>query len=113
MLWPCGQGWPGVTLQEEVPAQPGQPLEANAVLFREFSLQFFNRTGVSQLHRAFHLPRVTDHLPPAEPDLGGNGPALPATRRRALALGSELSPLSGVVLWPVPILEVWGGGCEI
>uniref|UniRef100_A0A8C8YEJ7 Cellular tumor antigen p53 n=1 Tax=Prolemur simus TaxID=1328070 RepID=A0A8C8YEJ7_PROSS len=30
--------------------------------------QFFDRIGVPQLHRVFHLPRVTEHLPPAEPN---------------------------------------------
>uniref|UniRef100_A0A8C0E7I2 Tumor protein p73 n=1 Tax=Bubo bubo TaxID=30461 RepID=A0A8C0E7I2_BUBBB len=29
--------------------------------------QFFNRIGVSKLHRLFHLTRVTEYLPPAEP----------------------------------------------
>uniref|UniRef100_A0A8B9FPV5 Cellular tumor antigen p53 n=1 Tax=Amazona collaria TaxID=241587 RepID=A0A8B9FPV5_9PSIT len=29
--------------------------------------QFFDRIGVSKLHRLFHLPGVTEHLPPAEP----------------------------------------------
>lgn len=49
-------------------------LEVNAVLFREFSLQFFNRIGVSKLCRVFHLPRVTEHLSSAEPNDRGNDP---------------------------------------
>lgn len=32
---------------------------------------------MSKLHRVFHLPRVTEHLPPAEPNDRGNCPASP------------------------------------
>lgn len=57
-------------------------LEVNAVLFREFSSQFFNRIGVSKLCRVFHLPRVTEYLSSAEPNDRGNGPQpSPHTRR--------------------------------
>lgn len=38
-----------------------------ALLSSNCFLQFFNRIGVSKLHRLFHLPGLTEHLPPAEP----------------------------------------------
>uniref|UniRef100_A0A8D0L8S8 Cellular tumor antigen p53 n=1 Tax=Sphenodon punctatus TaxID=8508 RepID=A0A8D0L8S8_SPHPU len=41
------------------PGQVGKPLD------------FFNRIGVSKLHRLFHLTRVTEYLPPAEPNHRG------------------------------------------
>lgn len=56
--------------------------EANAASFLKFSLQFFNRIGVSKLHRVFHVPGVTEHLPPAEPDHRGNARATPAPHRQ-------------------------------
>ncbi|KAM5322155.1 tumor protein p73 isoform 2-T2 [Glossophaga mutica] len=58
---------------------PGVPLHPTSPLPRRPQPgQFFNRIGVSKLHRALHLPGATEHLPPAEPDLGGSrGPEDP------------------------------------
>uniref|UniRef100_O15350-3 Isoform Gamma of Tumor protein p73 n=1 Tax=Homo sapiens TaxID=9606 RepID=O15350-3 len=71
------QPWPRSASQqrrdEQQPQRPvhglGVPLHSATPLPRRPQpRQFFNRIGVSKLHRVFHLPRVTEHLPPAEPD---------------------------------------------
>lgn len=45
----------------------------SASFFQTFFLflQFFDRTGVSKLHRVFHITRFTEYIPPAEPNYGG------------------------------------------
>uniref|UniRef100_A0A8C9JYP6 Cellular tumor antigen p53 n=1 Tax=Panthera tigris altaica TaxID=74533 RepID=A0A8C9JYP6_PANTA len=57
---------------EQRPRRPvhglGVPLHPTPLPRRPQPGQFFNRIGVSKLHRVFHLPRLTEHLPPAESD---------------------------------------------
>uniref|UniRef100_A0A2K5IAW1 Cellular tumor antigen p53 n=1 Tax=Colobus angolensis palliatus TaxID=336983 RepID=A0A2K5IAW1_COLAP len=93
--WDAQQPWPRSASQRRdeqqprrpvhglgVPLHSATPLPPNAASFLKFSLQFFNRIGVSKLHRVFHVPRVTEHLPPAEPDHRGNARATPAPHRQ-------------------------------
>lgn len=93
--WPRGRvagGVPRSRLEGAVPTQPGG-----------FSLQFSHRPGLSQLHRAFHLPRRAQHLPAAEPDAGGT----------ARPPGRGLSPPSGVGSGQFLFFKCGEGGCEI
>ncbi|XP_070260038.1 tumor protein p73 isoform X1 [Myotis yumanensis] len=61
--------------QPRLPAHGlGVPLHPASLLPRRPQPgQFSHRPGLSQLHRAFHLPRRAQHLPAAEPDPGGTG----------------------------------------
>lgn len=75
-----------------------RPLEAGTASRHGFSPQFSDGTGVSELHRVFHLPGPPEHLPPAEPDDGGEPPPRPCPVWQpfwALALITVLRVCSG------------------
>lgn len=84
---PWRAGWPGLVPPKAAPTRPGHTASCHG-----FSPQFSDGTGVSELHRVFHLPGSPEHLPPAEPDDGGEArppqppaPAAPAALSRAAA----------------------------
>ncbi|XP_059997627.1 tumor protein p73 isoform X7 [Lagenorhynchus albirostris] len=67
-----GRGMSGVSIQQVLGGRAKKPGVPGGCA------PFFNRLGVSKLHRVFHLPGVTEHLPPAEPnDRGPGGPEDP------------------------------------
>ncbi|XP_065386971.1 tumor protein p73 isoform X1 [Macaca fascicularis] len=79
--WDAQQPWPCSASQRRDEQQPQHPVHGLGVPLhsatplprRPQPRQFFNRIGVSKLHRVFHVPGVTEHLPPAEPDHRGPG----------------------------------------
>lgn len=77
-----------------------RPREVDTASRHGFSPQFSDGTGVSELHRVFHLPGAPEHLPPAEPDDGGEAQPCPRTAAPSRA---------AAFLAPFTVLRVCGG----